>query len=52
MLRWVDTDDTRTVRIELSEDDTDLPCPWCRAATEESDRQCPNCRRTFGSVIS
>ena len=26
----------------------DLPCPWCRAATTESDERCPTCERRFG----
>ena len=52
MLRWVDIGDHQTVRIELSDEDADLPCPWCHAATDESDRHCPNCRRRFGSVLA
>jgi rubrerythrin len=31
---------------DLSE--TDLPCPWCGAATTEADDHCPTCRRRFG----
>lgn len=27
---------------------TDLPCPWCRAATSEADTSCPDCGRVFG----
>jgi hypothetical protein len=27
---------------------SDLPCPWCRAATSESDRRCPSCAQPFG----
>jgi hypothetical protein len=27
---------------------SDLPCPWCRAATAESDRRCPSCSQPFG----
>ena len=26
----------------------DLPCPWCRAQTTESDTACPGCGRRFG----
>lgn len=26
----------------------DLPCPWCGAATTESDARCPNCHQRFG----
>jgi rubrerythrin len=31
---------------DLSE--SDLPCPWCGAATTEADDHCPCCRRRFG----
>lgn len=35
--------------VDLSDEDGgDLPCPWCRAATEEGDRRCPSCRQPFG----
>lgn len=27
---------------------TDLPCPWCLAATHEDDPACPNCLQVFG----
>jgi len=30
---------------------TELPCPWCRADTEESDRACPSCHRPFGAAV-
>jgi hypothetical protein len=26
----------------------DLPCPWCRAETSETDDRCPGCGRRFG----
>jgi len=26
----------------------DLPCPWCHAATAESDTRCPSCQQRFG----
>lgn len=26
----------------------DLPCPWCHAATSESDTRCPSCHQRFG----
>lgn len=26
----------------------DLPCPWCGAATRESDTRCPSCQQRFG----
>ncbi len=26
----------------------DLPCPWCGAATQEDDVQCPMCDQPFG----
>jgi hypothetical protein len=29
-------------------DGSDLPCPWCRAQTSESDDHCPNCGQRFG----
>ena len=28
----------------------DLPCPWCRAATRESDDYSPSCGQTFGVI--
>lgn len=28
----------------------DLPCPWCRAATTESDTECATCGQRFGYV--
>ncbi len=27
---------------------TDLPCPWCLAATDEDDAACPSCAQLFG----
>ena len=27
---------------------SDLPCPWCMAATNESDSHCPSCHQPFG----
>jgi hypothetical protein len=29
----------------------DLPCPWCRGSTRETDRACASCGRTFGSLL-
>lgn len=26
----------------------DLPCPWCKGATSESDTACPSCGQLFG----
>ena len=26
----------------------DLPCPWCGAATTETDATCPSCGQRFG----
>ena len=26
----------------------DLPCPWCYAPTDEDDRRCGGCGRSFG----
>jgi hypothetical protein len=28
--------------------ESDLPCPWCQAATREDDERCPSCRQGFG----
>lgn len=28
--------------------ESDLPCPWCHAATREDDERCPSCRQRFG----
>ena len=27
---------------------TDLPCPWCNAQTNEDDPRCPSCGQRFG----
>jgi hypothetical protein len=32
----------------FADQSVDLPCPWCRAATTESDTHCPNCHQRFG----
>ena len=29
-------------------DPSDLPCPWCQAATREDDNRCPSCGQRFG----
>ena len=29
-------------------DEQDLPCPWCQAATSDTDTRCPGCGRRFG----
>jgi hypothetical protein len=34
--------------ITVSEASPDLPCPWCMAATAETDDHCPSCRQPFG----
>ncbi|NIA24768.1 MAG: hypothetical protein GWP04_04295 [Gammaproteobacteria bacterium] len=31
---------------------TELPCPWCGADTNESDRACPSCHHQFGATVS
>jgi len=36
-----------TVRLS---DHTDLPCPWCLAATDEADDYCTSCGQTFGTT--
>jgi hypothetical protein len=28
----------------------DLPCPWCRAATDEDDEACPSCHHPFALI--
>ena len=39
----------RTAGIAANADlGLDLPCPWCRANTHETDHQCPGCGQTFG----
>jgi len=32
----------------LLADALDLPCPWCRNATSESDVECGTCGQAFG----
>ncbi len=39
----------RRVRSAAS---ADLPCPWCRAATLETDTHCQDCGRAFGRLDS
>lgn len=34
--------------VNLAPDGDDLPCPWCRAVTHETDDRCPTCDRRFG----
>jgi hypothetical protein len=34
--------------IKVAETSPDLPCPWCMAATAETDDHCPSCRQPFG----
>ena len=36
--------------FELDDSADDLPCPWCRARTAESDSRCPSCGRAFGNL--
>lgn len=33
---------------ELTGEDADLPCPWCKALTSEDDEACGACGRRFG----
>lgn len=40
--------DPRLVVSVRDEREDDLPCPWCYAPTEEDDRRCSGCGRTFG----
>jgi hypothetical protein len=30
------------------DESSDLPCPWCLAATREDDDRCPSCGQRFG----
>jgi hypothetical protein len=35
--------------VDLSDENGgELPCPWCRASTAESDTRCPSCHQAFG----
>ena len=34
--------------VDLAAEERDLPCPWCRAGTNETDERCPSCGRRFG----
>lgn len=38
------------VIVPVGEESTlpDLPCPWCRAQTDEEDPYCPSCGQRFG----
>jgi hypothetical protein len=36
------------VPITMSDDASDLPCPWCRSQTREGDAHCPSCGHRFG----
>lgn len=38
----------RQTPIATFEDGSDLPCPWCRAQTQEGDLHCPSCGHRFG----
>jgi hypothetical protein len=41
-------DTTSTLGFGATGDGSDLPCPWCRAQTSESDDHCPSCGQKFG----
>lgn len=41
-------DDRNGFRYSAAEESSDLPCPWCRSSTRESDRHCPTCGQRFG----
>lgn len=42
-----DTD--QPLRLAVTPDrQSDLPCPWCGAATREEDNFCPGCGQRFG----
>lgn len=32
----------------LTDDASDLPCPWCRSQTSEGDDHCDSCGQRFG----
>lgn len=34
--------------VTVPPSDGDLPCPWCRSATTETDDRCPSCGHKFG----
>ena len=34
--------------VAVSDDPSDLPCPWCRSQTREGDHHCPSCGHRFG----
>ncbi len=34
--------------VDLARAESELPCPWCRAATAEADDRCPSCGHRFG----
>ncbi len=36
--------------FEFDDSADDLPCPWCRAHTSETDAECPTCGRAFGGM--
>ncbi len=35
-------------KFTMKGDGSDLPCPWCRAQTNEKDDHCPSCGQRFG----
>ncbi len=41
-------DNRSAMRLSFTGDGSDLPCPWCRAQTSESDHHCPSCGQRFG----
>ena len=40
---------TRSPTLSLVDSD-DLPCPWCRSATLETDEYCVGCGQPFGTT--
>lgn len=36
------------VAMFVDDGDKELPCPWCYAATDETDTRCRGCGRKFG----
>lgn len=35
-------------QFSLLDEASDLPCPWCRAQTNEGDNNCSSCGQRFG----
>jgi hypothetical protein len=42
------SESTERIAVSTRGDGADLPCPWCRSQTSESDHHCPSCGQKFG----